>query len=290
MRVEYRVGHLVDHPKFGIGKIIRIEGESVGVFFKSQEGPKTISTSKFPLKIAASQSDPWLDSLDAGAIVSAKAGKYLSAHAARAKFTRLFPLGFADPEFAKQERDYKWAAHELWSNTLNKTDYESLLAATDYREIADRALRIESRINLLASFEKAAFREAIKEPDHTANFANGLFDLIYGSDAYQLRFTRFVAVLDSLPQPRTELKWTICTLFPFLAMPSEHMFLKPVVTQEAARRRGFNLNYQPRPNWLTYECLLKFVNLLKSDLADFSPRDMIDIQSFIWITGEGSYS
>jgi hypothetical protein len=98
-------------------------------------------------------------------------------------------------------------------------------------------------------------------------FAVGLFDLIYGDTRFEDRFARFTEVLDTLPQPKTPLRWTVQTIFPFVALPEKHMFLKPEVTKEAAERRAFSLNYRPQPNWLTYTCLLKLGEILTADLA-----------------------
>jgi O-acetyl-ADP-ribose deacetylase (regulator of RNase III) len=58
-------------------------------------------------------------------------------------------------------------------------------------------------------------------------------------------------------------KWTIATVFPFLAHSQTHIFLKPEVTQAAAKRRGFSLNYKPELNWLTYSCLLSAFKFFK---------------------------
>jgi hypothetical protein len=44
----------------------------------------------------------------------------------------------------------------------------------------------------------------------------------------------------------------------------------------------FELNYRPEPNWLTYRCLLEFAQNLRNKLADLEPKDMIDVQSFLW--------
>jgi hypothetical protein len=74
-----------------------------------------------------------------------------------------------------------------------------------------------------------------------------------------------------------------------LGLGKVHLFLKPSVTQEAAERRAFLLNYQPHPLWLTYSCRLKLGETLMKDLADMKPRDMIDIQSFIFVTSDSSY-
>ena len=39
----------------------------------------------------------------------------------------------------------------------------------------------------------------------------------------------------------------------------------------------------------TYRALLEFARTIQADLASWRPRDMIDIQSFIWVTGSSEY-
>jgi hypothetical protein len=294
--MTYTEGQLVHHPKWGLGKILKVSGDKVKVFFKEvTENPKTISTAISPLPLAEVQSDPWLDHLDLKVTESGAVQQYLTHKGAMQRFLHIFPLGFNDPKYIGDartgERFYKWKAHELWNDTLGKQEFDRLLAAKDYPEIVTRAMHVESRTNLLATFEKAALRDAVKEGLESAeDFAGALHALIYGSAPFKDRFTRFADVLDRLPQRQTAtLKWPIQTIFPFLALPQEHLFLKPTVTQKAAERRAFSLNYKPQPNWLTYSCLLQFGQLLMQDLAELKPRDMIDIQSFIYVTGTDPY-
>jgi hypothetical protein len=293
--MTHTVGQLVNNKKFGLGKVVAVNGDSVTVFFKSQsENPRTIKVSVVPLEVPENQSDLWLDNLDLTAAIEGTAKrKYVTHEQAVEVFLGEFPKGFYDPAYIgdsrKGERHYKLVAHELWCQTLNKQAFEKLLDQRDWTEITQRTLRVEGKTNLLASFEKAALREAVDLSDDAARFSEGLYDLIYGEDNFEHRFGKFAETLDRLPQPKTPLRWTVQTIFPFLAMPKEHMFLKPGVTQEAAERRQFSLNYLPQPNWLTYSCLLKFAEALMKDLAHLKPRDMIDIQSFIYVTGEGSY-
>ena len=293
--MEYTVGRLVRHPTFGLGKVLALEAGAVSIFFRDlADNPRRISTS-FPLEIPEVQSDPWLDNLDIHITKPTRTRRYMTHQQAIERFLKFYPQGFHDPKYIgdlKQgERHYKWTAHELWMDTLGKLEFDRLLAAEDYEEIAHRASKVEGKMFLLLSiFEKAALRDAIKDPEAAKNFAHGLHDLIYGSEAFEARFKRFVSVLDGLPQPKSSVvKWPIQTIFPFLALPEQHLFLKPEVTKKAARRLAFSLNYQPRPNWLTYSCLLKFGQILMEDLAELKPRDMIDIQSFIWVTGDESY-
>jgi hypothetical protein len=81
----------------------------------------------------------------------------------------------------------------------------------------------------------------------------------------------------------------VVTIFGFLALPDVHFFLKPMVTRAAASEYGFDFRYQSRPNWDTYSNLLDFARLVWGDLRDLKPRDMIDIQSFLWVQGSDEY-
>ena len=44
-----------------------------------------------------------------------------------------------------------------------------------------------------------------------------------------------------------------------------------------------------RPNWVTYAHLLSIANQVRRHLQDLGPRDMIDVQSFIWVQGSEEY-
>ena len=67
-------------------------------------------------------------------------------------------------------------------------------------------------------------------------------------------------------------------------------FLKPTVTRIAAREYGFDFRYHSRPSWETYASLLEFAEVVRRDQRDLRPRDMIDIQSFLWVQGSDEYS
>ena len=79
------------------------------------------------------------------------------------------------------------------------------------------------------------------------------------------------------------------TVFGFIAQPETHIFLKPMVTRAAAAEYGFDFDYRSKPNWTTYGSLLQFARTVETDLTDLGPRDMIDIQSFLWVQGSDEY-
>ena len=75
----------------------------------------------------------------------------------------------------------------------------------------------------------------------------------------------------------------------FIAQPDAHIFLKPTVTRLAAGEYGAEFHYQSRASWAAYESLLKLANVIRKDQRDLQPRDLIDIQSFIWVLSSNEY-
>jgi hypothetical protein len=220
------------------------------------------------------------------------APRALAPGAARARrtFLRFFPGGFDDETYAEWERDYKWAAHERWEETLDRTRFRALLADGAFDEIAAAAVRIESRTNLLFSFEKMALRDAIRTTAGARAFAEGLHDFLWGSGGDETRFARWCDVVAGLPRRQTRvLTWPLVTVFGFIARPDVHIFLKPNVTRIAAAAYGFDFRYASTPNWETYRSLLDFAETVRRDTRDLRPKDMIDLQSFIWVQGSDEY-
>jgi hypothetical protein len=208
----------------------------------------------------------------------------------RAKFLRHFPEGFRDETYLDWERDYKWSAHERWEETLGKKAFGKLLSDSEYRIVAARAIAIESRTNLLFSFEKMALRDAVKPSTGARAFATGLFDLLHGSGDVAERFDAWCDVVGRLPRRQTRvLTWPVVTVFGFLAQPSQHFYLKPNVTRRAFESYGLSFDYRSRPTGDTYAELLALARKVKRDLVSLRPRDMIDIQSFLWVQGSDEY-
>ena len=151
-------------------------------------------------------------------------------------------------------------------------------------------LRSNSRTNLLFSFEKMAVRDAVASDRGARAFAEGLYAFLYGTRSTEERFDAWVEIVGNLPRRRTRvLTWPVATVFGFLADPRTHFFFKPTVTREAARRLGMNLPYVSRPSWPVYKALLLFLVKLRAGLHDMRPRDMIDLQSFLWVQGSDEY-
>lgn len=216
--------------------------------------------------------------------------KTTGAAKARRKFLRYFPGGFRDETYFDWERGYKQKASEQWTAVLEQVQFNSLLAGKKFAEIAAHAVRIESRTNLLFSFEKMALRDAVKSAAGARLFAAGLYDFLHGRESEGAKFAAWCETVAALPRRQTRvLTWPLVTVWGFIAQPERHIFLKPNVTRVAARAYGFDFRYESKPSWAVYENLLEFAAVVRRDTRDLRPKDMIDLQSFIWVQGSDEY-
>ena len=208
-------------------------------------------------------------------------------------FRSYFPLGFQDPAYIsgpRSEREYKLRAHELLIKTLSANDFSQLLADRKYKEICDRAKAVINKTNLIHQYEKIWLANGLVKDSAQESFAVSLGALLYGDQSPQARFEQFSSMLYEI----NAAKWPIATYFQFLADPGTQIFLKPAVTKSAGEVLGIDINYKPEVNWLTYSQVLRLGEAIRSKLIkegqdDLVPRDMIDVQSFIWVTAPGYF-
>jgi hypothetical protein len=277
-----RVRHPIK-PEWGLGEVLTdSHGEKVRVFFVGA-GEKTISLQHVTLDCIPKDeaAHPVLDHLRVP--VESGGMRYQSLPKSIKRFLERFPQGFYGVRFAAEERDYKVRAHELAQDLLSKSALAHLLSVDDSGEVCRRALRVANATNLIFPYEKMALKDGLASPVHQQAFATALLHLLYGHGDLQPRFERYADILAGIGAA----KWTIVTYFLFIVYPEEHMFLKPTVTQNAAEISGFAINYRPDLNWLTYTSVLTFAKYLKAELVKLSPRDMIDVQSFMWCIRPG---
>jgi hypothetical protein len=209
---------------------------------------------------------------------------------AKRKFLRAFPGGFRDETYLDWERNYKWQAHLRWQDDLSESRLCRRVAERQVEDVARLAISIESRTNLLFSFEKMALRDAIRSPAGAQAFACALLDFLHGPEPPDIRFASWIAALDDLPRRQTRvLTWPLATVFGFIAQPKQHFFFKPTVTREAFRRCGIHFDYASRPSWSVYKHLLDAVRSVRKEIGSMRPRDMIDMQSFLWVQGSDEY-
>jgi hypothetical protein len=279
--MPYAKGDRVNHPgkpEWGLGKVLEDSSSStVRVFFVGS-GEKQMSLAHVTLQLVtgANAKHPVLDNLPLAP--SAKGVEYESVPQSISRFLERFPQGFYDDEYLDQERNYKVAAHELALALLGKQTFTKMIKAQEFDEICKRAMHVCNSTNLIFPNEKMALKDGLKGTAAKKLFSETLHQLLFGLNDLEARFNTFCNALEEL----NAAKWTTATYFPFLMFPEKYIFLKPTITKNAAAQSGFEINYRPQLNWITYKRVLGFAEELRKELAALKPRDMIDVQSFMW--------
>lgn len=210
---------------------------------------------------------------------------------AKKKFLKVFPGGFRDETYLAWERDYKWEAHREWQAQLSTRQFTKLCDEGDYLAVAATAVRIEAGRSLLFSFEKMALRDAVRGEAGARAFAEGIRAFLHGDGDMEHRFENWCDVVARLPRKQTRvLTWPLATVFGFIAQPDQHIFLKPLAMKRAAAKLRWDLQYRSRPNWTTYSRFLRLADEIRTKLPKLRPRDMIDLQSFLWVQGSDEYA
>lgn len=292
---QLKVGMLVINPKkpeWGPGKLRRDLGDLVEVWWrdvpekKPGDALKMMDLRVVPLEPASVQTDAFLDHLPDKPPSALK--PRLTVTEGIAAFLKRYPKGFRDSGYLRDERDYKWAAHEHYQQTLGRGVLRALLDAGKIEDARHSLLQTAAKVNFLSMFESAAFRDGLHADDECARrFLIAVADAAEQPPSQPLldAIVEAVGALPVAPGKLSPLKWTIVTMIPYLALPDDWMFLKPEVTKGCAMRMAFELRYDARPNWTTYSRVLTMCEALRAHLKPHGARDLLDIQSFIWVIG-----
>jgi hypothetical protein len=200
---------------------------------------------------------------------------YFGFDGARTRFLKYFPQGFADPGYLAHERDYKDKAIARIGEML---PIEAARTAGPQQRLA--AVKAFQATNLVYPIEKSRLKDVLTGEtgpafvQAAARFADG--DLAGG-------LQDMLAAIRATGQP----SWPMLTYLPFIWSPDRHLFLKPVVTCDFADRVGhsFGRDYAEGITPHVYESLLDLAAETRREVADLQPRDLIDVQSFIWVVG-----
>lgn len=200
---------------------------------------------------------------------------FIGYSSARARFMHFFANGFADKEYVGRERAYKLAAKAALEHAA---PVEAVSAGSGFGEGVLAAFR---KTNLLASFEQMRVQDLLRGP-HADEFVRLCAQFADGGIKQPL------ASLKSLLKPYDCAKWTVITYLPFLWKPERNFFLKPMMVKKFAERVGhrFAQDYSPDLHPDVYASLLDLAQEVRLEVADMQPRDMIDVQSFMWTAVE----
>lgn len=189
-------------------------------------------------------------------------------------FRKYFPDGFSDPAYLgpKGERGVKLAAKDALESVLTP---EGALNATPEQCLA---IKPAFRGDLFHRVELAKVGEMLATPEAPA-FLRGAAMLTRGDIAAGLALIR-----DSASQ-HMQPSWTLATYLPSLWDPSNNIALKIQATQTVAGWLGhrFCVDYAAQLEPAVHASLHDFAHSVEAAISDLAPRDMIDVQSFIWV-------
>ena len=185
--------------------------------------------------------------------------------------------GFVDDEIVYKQDTVKKA--QAW---LNRSELDRLIAAADYDTFLDRLIKLSQDNNLLwrrvpSSGDTAVLtHSALDQP----TFCTHIRNLLHGD---QPSPDRLQALADYCTAHDLPNKWPLPTYLLFITHPQTEFFVKPHTAEWFLKFMGEPLKVAGPPTAVTYHILLEKAAALFQALRIYGVRDMVDVQSFIWV-------
>ncbi|MAT98716.1 MAG: hypothetical protein CL608_16355 [Anaerolineaceae bacterium] len=191
------------------------------------------------------------------------------------------------------EISYKQATIAKAQNWLSQSALDQLLADGAYDTFIDRLNKLAQDNNLLwRSVPSSGDTAVLHHPDlDKPTFCTQLRNLLYGDRPTPDRLQTFSDYLSANALPN---KWPFATYFLFTCHPQKEMLVKPRTARWFLKfiqpDDGSNPTFPQtklfitlEPSASSYALLLEQANSLYESLADYGVRDMVDVQSLIWV-------
>jgi hypothetical protein len=272
-------------PEWGAGRVVEQRPEYLTVYFEAV-GPR-----KFRVPAPTFEEIPD-ESVGAESLlrhlVQDDQGAYvvpaLTFNDVVGNFLRLADGGFTSEKYIATERAYKEAAVVRASQCLGEAELSRLNAAGDFTAVVKAYLYSVKATNLVVHQETNKVA-ALGVEAHRA-FALAVADLLHGPGPFDARFDAAADVFADLGVAT----WPLCTYPLFVTSPKQYLLVKPEGVKRAASALGYEIGYRTTPNARTYANIRGLARYVSEKLEQrgLPPRDMIDVQSFLWL-GTGGY-
>jgi hypothetical protein len=197
---------------------------------------------------------------------------------------RIYPdwQGFEHPEFNAEEVAYKQQTVAYVREVLGRDTLTHLLTTDNLDEFLNYVEAACKHNNLL-------YRNAPRSGDYAILYADGLekrpfcgalFDLLHGEGDSPGRLERYLAYVREHRLPN---RWAFSTYLLFFSDPENDYFVKPTATRWFLELMGAKDLYSPSPSGEAYISILGLVKQIRAELGQFGVRDMIDVQSFLFV-------
>ncbi|MGB8293880.1 MAG: hypothetical protein WCG85_00475 [Polyangia bacterium] len=275
----------VKKPGWGVGRVLKDDGGDVLTYFEAV-GPIRLRKSLAQLEDVPDEDIGESDILRH--LRPDEKGNFaappLTFEEMVQNFIRIEGGGFEQPRYLAQEREYKDKAVEMAADLLGKARLTKALREGNFAAIFEAYKKVVQATNLLSIFEKARLT-SLPAANYRA-LAEVLVDLLAGEGLIGPRFDRLAETFLDLGIG----SWPTCTYGLFVTDPATHLVVKPMFVQRAAKALGYEISYKAHPTAETYERILNFASYLREKLTKrgMVPRDMIDVQGFIWLGTGGA--
>ena len=195
---------------------------------------------------------------------------------------------FGHPQFIADEISQKQITISNAQTLINQTEVDQLIAQGDYDEFVIRLNKLAKRTNLLWRNVPAQGDTAVLHTPTLDNppFCTQMRNLLYGDRPTEERLQSFSDYLNTNNLPN---KWPFATFFLFICHSDSEIIVKPQPMRWFVKYMGTDerdtrsLDFQPTPNKHTYSLIRQQSQALLAALRPFGAKDMVDVQSFIWI-------
>ena len=184
---------------------------------------------------------------------------------------------FVDQEIAPKQELVARAREHLGEETLS-----NLIAGWQYDEIMRRLEQLGKATNLLWNrVPRQGDLAILYRPNlDRAEFALQLQRLLYGPGPSPQRLQAFADFARRHYLPN---RWPFPTFFLFLTHPESEFFVQPQVARWFLRFLGMPGVYSAAPSAEVYATIRDRAEALGDTLQRYRPRDMVDLQSFLWV-------
>lgn len=194
---------------------------------------------------------------------------------------------FVHPEFVADEIDPKQETVNKASELLSKSELDRLIAGGEYNTFIERLDKLGKDNNLLWRQVPSSGDTAVlyrPELDRPA-FCTQMRNLLYGDRSSPQRLQSFADYLAANNLPN---RWPLPTYFLFICHPDTDIFVKPRTADWFLKFMGQSLSVSGAPDAVTYTTILEQAGSLREALVPYGARDMVDVQSFIWVCARES--
>jgi hypothetical protein len=206
-------------------------------------------------------------------------------------FTTRFPEGFDDKGWiaryrgtpdGRRAKGHCEAAFAEVRATLAVDVLDRALAEERVFEVAASTIRLLESTSLLTGPQLRPLRTMA--PRLHANLVQTLRGLLHGTEAYELRFERFIAALTQHRQPGPT--WQLATALPALFAPDQHICVRVTTFREQAKWMAPRLVLTSTPSGALYMRLADMARAVKTALEreGLVPRDLMDVHNFMVVS------